>query len=304
MKKVLAAVFGLMLAAAAVELIIEARETPPEPYIFAQIGSARIRYRLVNANTPGPVVVFINGIGASLEQWEGLQDQVAQATLAYDRGGAGFSSGASGYDVSAQADELFGLLRALQVDRPVVLVSYSFSASIARIFAARHPERTVGVLLAEPYFAEIERDATTTHGPLRRYWRWLSHETFVTLFGFRRAWNAVHAAPSSSNGRTTQAVLQRFSHWVAVDREWLGFTASAHEVEATPERSVPPAIIVTSPMRGVSYGPPMMKLYQGFAGRSRKGEIRIVEHLQHREFLNDPKSLTALASAIKDLCGG
>jgi pimeloyl-ACP methyl ester carboxylesterase len=302
MKKMLAAAVGLMLAAAAVELIIEAREAPP--YVFAQVGGARIRYQLMHADRSGPVVVFLNGIGASLEQWEGLQAEVSRATLAYDRGGAGFSSGASGYDVQAQADELFALLQELHVDRPVMLVGYSFSASIARIFAARHPDRTAGILLAEPYFAEIERDATTTHGPFRRYWRWLSHETFVSLFGFRRAWNALHAAPASSNARTTQAVLQRFSHWLAVDREWLGFGASAHEVEATPERTVPPAIIVTSPMHGVSYGPPMMKLYQGFIGRSRKGEIRIVEHLQHREFLNDPKSLTALAGAISDLCGG
>ena len=306
MKKLFAAsgvLLLIMLAAAAVELTLESREAPPPPAAFAQVGGTKVRYRMTNPDGAGPVVVFVNGIGASLEQWETLQTGASAfaKTLAYDRGGSGFSSGAAGYDVEAQAGELAGLLRVLRVDRPVVLVGYSFSASIARIFASRHPERTAGLVLAEPYFAEIERDAGTRQVPFRRYARWLLHESFVTLFGLRRLNNSRNATPASPHDRATLAVLQRFSHWLAVDREWLEMRASEREVTATPEAAVPEAVIVTSPMTGLSYGPPMMKLYRDFARRSRKGELRVLERMPHEQLLQNPTSLSALTSAIRDV---
>ncbi|HEX4385663.1 MAG TPA: alpha/beta hydrolase [Myxococcales bacterium] len=302
MKKKLAVTAGalvvLLAAAALVELTIEARETPPQA-AFVQIGNAKVRYQLLGQDKPGAPVVFINGIGASLEQWGSLQTAVAafSPAIAYDRGGAGFSSGVTGFDAQAQAGELNGLLDALQIHRPVVLVGYSFSASIARIFAARHPDRTAGLVLAVPYMAAIERDPTTTHGPFRRYWRWLLHENFVTLFGLRRLSNALHAVPISE----TQRVLQRFSHWLAVDREWSNIRQSQYEMEATPEPDVPPVIIITSPMTGLVHGPPMMKLYRDFERRSRKGEVRILDRLDHEKALNNPQSLAALTAAIRDL---
>jgi pimeloyl-ACP methyl ester carboxylesterase len=301
-KKLVIAAFAILGLLAAVELTIEARETPPHA-LFAQVGNARVRYVPLGLEKPGTPVVFLNGIGASLDQWAGLQAEVASFSpaIAYDRGGSGFSTGVTGFDVQAQADELFTLLEVLRIRRPVVLVGYSFSTSIARIFAARHPERTAGLVLAEPYFAAIERDPTTTHGPFRRYWRWLFHENFSTLFGFRRWSNALHAAPASPHERDIQAVLQRFSHWLAVDREWLDIRQSQHEMEATPEPDVPPVIIVTSPMWKLVHGPPMMRLYRDFERRSRKGEVRLLEHLDHQEALNDPKALGALTAAVRDL---
>lgn len=47
-----------------------------------------------------------------------------------------------------QANELAGLLKALHVNGPVVLVAYSLSASIAHVFVGQYPQLTGLYLVA------------------------------------------------------------------------------------------------------------------------------------------------------------
>jgi pimeloyl-ACP methyl ester carboxylesterase len=91
----------------------------------------------------------------------GVQDAVAKVTrtVAYDRGGLGWSAGASGGPVSVRtprkiAEELRAMLRASGVEPPYVLVGHSFGGLVMRRFALEYPEEVAGVVLVDPMRTE------------------------------------------------------------------------------------------------------------------------------------------------------
>jgi pimeloyl-ACP methyl ester carboxylesterase len=103
---------------------------------FATVGDAHIRHQPVGAKRPDAAVVFLR-LERHIEQW--AVSSVAPS-LAYDRAGYGFSEGSTAHSAEEQAKELAALLHALKLEGPVVLVAYSFSGPLARIFAGRCPQ--------------------------------------------------------------------------------------------------------------------------------------------------------------------
>jgi pimeloyl-ACP methyl ester carboxylesterase len=124
---------------------------------FAQVADSRMRYRQLGTTHLGTTVVFLSGFSGSIEQADQLQRAVAEhePTLAYDRADLGFTEGSNASTALDQANELVGLLKELHVNEPVVLVAYSLSASVARVFAGQYPQLTAGLYLIEPNIPEI-----------------------------------------------------------------------------------------------------------------------------------------------------
>jgi pimeloyl-ACP methyl ester carboxylesterase len=145
---------ALVVSVLLTELALEARDVARymPGQTFATVGDARIRYRLLGAEHTGATVVFLSGLSGSIEQVDDIQRAVSSAvpSLAYDRAGYGFSQGSTAHSAEEQAKELAALLHALKLEEPVVLVAYSSSAPIARIFAGCFPEKTAGMYLIDP----------------------------------------------------------------------------------------------------------------------------------------------------------
>src|SRR5271163_4829867 len=165
-------VLGLCAASAMTEHILELRDaarlTASDTFYAAH--GRRIRYHLTGPSAPGPTLVLLNGIMASLEQWNGVQSALSAVApvLSYDRGGAGFSDPADAHDANADADELDQLLHSPEIVGPFVLVSYSSSSMMATVFAARHPDIVKGIVFVDPLLRS-PAPGTKTHR--RILWR-------------------------------------------------------------------------------------------------------------------------------------
>jgi pimeloyl-ACP methyl ester carboxylesterase len=308
----LLALAGALVLAAVAEQWLEARDVrqlaPAETYVAA--GGAKVRYRLEGAERPGPAVVLINGMGGSLEQWHSLQSDVASfaPALTYDRGGLGLSRGSKAHDGNEQADELASVLTQLAIKGPAVLVGYSTSASIARIFASRYPERVAGMLLLEPNLPEMNGRISGRHDPLRTYYRPLLQDTITSLFGMRRLSSRIaewrgRFVLRTEQERKAHAVLLRFSHWWAVDREWMQVGPITRQVlEAKLPRSIP-LLIYTEDLRERN---PAIELYEQLvrdlvAGSEAGGLRSFGEGTPHGEILEDPRTRQLIDGAIREL---
>lgn len=193
---------------------------PARVAISLGTGSAAIEFQWVGPVDPAcPIVVFLHeGLG-SASMWRDypriLCDSVGWRGLVYSRPGFGRSGPpASGADYRVDFmhreawETLPALLDALAVDAarcPVWLLGHSDGASIALLYAARHPRSTAGLVLLAPHLfvedltiASIEQSRDTyrrTDLPTRLarhhddadavFWRW----NRVWLLPEFRQWN-------------------------------------------------------------------------------------------------------------------
>ena len=102
----------------------------------------------------GPPVVFVHGMLMSTSMWRHQLDALDDTftTIAYDVRGHGLTggSGRSSYSIELLAADLAGLFDALDIDRAVVC-GLSMGGAIAQAFAAAHPERVAGLVLADTF---------------------------------------------------------------------------------------------------------------------------------------------------------
>lgn len=118
-------------------------------------------------------VVFESGIGATCQNWAGIQSVLAGSTrtLSYDRAGLGWSEESASPPTPVRlAYQLLALLTAAEVPGPYLLVAHSFGGLVARHFAAAYPDAVAGLVLVDPMRAEDwpplnpERDAFVARG--------------------------------------------------------------------------------------------------------------------------------------------
>jgi pimeloyl-ACP methyl ester carboxylesterase len=127
---------------------------------LVEIGGGRRLYS-VEKGRGAPAVVFESGFAATSLNWMQVQDAVAEVaqTVAYDRGGLGWSVGASAGAVSGRtpkkiAEELRAMLRESGVEPPYLLVGHSFGGLVMRRYALDYPAEVVGVVLVDPMRTE------------------------------------------------------------------------------------------------------------------------------------------------------
>ena len=112
----------------------------------------------------GPPVVLVHGHPATGYDWQPLMHELAargRLAIAYDRVGYGRSDGRTNdaYTVAANADELLGLLKALQLEH-VELVGWSYGGGTAIAAARKDPSRIDRLVLIGSVGPGIEeRDA-------------------------------------------------------------------------------------------------------------------------------------------------
>jgi pimeloyl-ACP methyl ester carboxylesterase len=116
--------------------------------------SVRVVTSKLDNRQPGePVIVFLSGAGAPIENWNSIISSVAgfAPLLAYDRPGIGESrSSPDSPSPTWVASHLGRLLEVMNVDPPYLLVGHSWGGVLSKYFAAMVPDEVAGMLLIDP----------------------------------------------------------------------------------------------------------------------------------------------------------
>jgi pimeloyl-ACP methyl ester carboxylesterase len=300
----------LVAGALLTEFTLEARDVARymPGQTFATVGNARIRYRLLGADRPGATVVLLSGLNGSIEQADVLQRAVSSAvpSLAYDRAGYGFSEGSTAHSAEEQAKELAALLDALKLEGPVVLVAYSFSGPLARIFAGRFPEKTAGMYLIQPTMPELNERMPQLHTPRRSLVRFIVHQLLTSSLGYIRLTQRIRSwqGPTSLVEQRAEAVLARRPHYWAQAQEWYALPESWRQTLDSP---IPPSLPleVAFPKRLPEEETPAAKLYAELVAelvaRSSRGKLLELESVDHSDLLKAGPVLDRLVARIEQL---
>ena len=144
---------ALLIAGVVYQMVAGWRErrllTPPG--VLLDVGGHRLH--AVCMGDGRPAVLLESGIAASSLSWSVVQPALARETrvCAYDRAGLAWSEAPSSpRTFSRIVDELGLVLDRLAPDERCVLAGHSFGSLIVRAYAARRPERVVGLVLIDP----------------------------------------------------------------------------------------------------------------------------------------------------------
>ena len=110
--------------------------------------------------TGSPTVVLEAGMGDGAAGWSPVHQGIAAITrtCAYDRAGRGSSDPRGRHTVGDAADDLRRLLTVAGERGPFVVGAHSLGEVYARVFAARHREEVVGLLLIDGFGVDLEAD--------------------------------------------------------------------------------------------------------------------------------------------------
>ena len=127
---------------------------------YARTPMGEVHYRLVGKGD-GPTLLLIHQTPWSMIEFAEIQNCLAERgvrSLAVDTPGYGMSDAPAGKPTIAQySDNLIPVLDTLHI-RKVVVAGHHTGSAIAAAFAARHPERTLGVLMhGTPLYTAEER---------------------------------------------------------------------------------------------------------------------------------------------------
>jgi 3-oxoadipate enol-lactonase len=102
----------------------------------------------VEIDGEGPAVLFVHGLGGTSTVFQVQADALAERfqVIRPDLSGAGRSPTVGDISVDSHADDLVALLDALGVERAAV-VGHSMGTLVARVLAARHPDKVSALAL-------------------------------------------------------------------------------------------------------------------------------------------------------------
>jgi pimeloyl-ACP methyl ester carboxylesterase len=224
-----------------------------------------------------PAVVVDTGIGGLSSEWHSFQEALASETtvVLYDRAGYGASEpGPLPRDSGTEMEELRGLLGALGIGRPYVLVGHSLGGLNAQVFASRYPESTAGLVLLDP-------------PPLA----WLLGQEYVELIDvaerMTEEWQAIADRGRSASDESQRAEAAFFRMLASEHREMLD--ASARQVSSIESFGDLSVIVLASGVPNPMFGD-VAEDYQRFwvmqsreiARRSDRGEFVFMEESSHR----------------------
>ena len=298
-------VLGPCAASALIEHVLELRDAArlTANDTFYAVGKRRIRYHRTGPSAPGPTVVLLNGMMASLEQWDAVQTALSTVgpVVSYDRGGNGFSDSADAHGANADADELNHLLHAPDITGPFVLVSFSSSSMLAIVFANGHPDIVKGLVFIDP----TVRAGSKTYR--RIYWRPAVINPLEAFFGYTRLKLAIetrNAPPPSAALERSNAVVVSTRHWLASSEDVMSLDESAAEAVAAlathPFADLPLGVLTTANPAESEYLRVYFERHKELASSSDRGILRAV-HGDHSQLLDDRIMVGSIVDLIRTI---
>jgi pimeloyl-ACP methyl ester carboxylesterase len=140
---------------------------PPLASEIVAVRGRRVEVFDVGTSRDGdPVVVLLTGAGDTARSWLPVQTRLARdfRVISYERSGIAASEPGSPRTLAGFLGELDGVIETLAPGRRVVLVGHSLGALVARVYAARLPERAVGLVLLDATPERLNDDAVRRVG--------------------------------------------------------------------------------------------------------------------------------------------
>ncbi|HEY9235512.1 MULTISPECIES: alpha/beta fold hydrolase [Phenylobacterium] len=126
---------------------------------LVDIGGRRLRAVAAGPASSAPLILLEAGSFGCAADWAIVQEKLAAKglrSLAYDRAGLGYSDpGPSPRDGRAIAADLEALLAALGETGPLVAAGHSMAGLMLRVFAPRHREQMLGLVLVDAVTPEM-----------------------------------------------------------------------------------------------------------------------------------------------------
>ena len=120
------------------------------PGRLVDVGGRRLHLRTLGEGRP-TVILEATGFGCSVD-YASIQAQIARTArvVAYDRAGMGWSDPQEGpRSVQALLEDLRALLQRAEIAPPYLLVAGSAGGLIVELFARKHPEEVLGLVLID-----------------------------------------------------------------------------------------------------------------------------------------------------------
>jgi N-formylmaleamate deformylase len=168
------------------------------PLEFVNVGGYRMAYRQWGSTAQTEAIVLVHGITSSSLSWIRVAPRLAQhaRVIAVDLKGHGDSDRpAAGYRLAAQADEVSGLIKALEL-RSVHLIGHSWGGAISALLASRMTLPIARVVLEDPAIA-------VGGAPERRQ---ETMENYVSSVGLGRAETDRRVRATASPGWTEEDI--------------------------------------------------------------------------------------------------
>jgi pimeloyl-ACP methyl ester carboxylesterase len=184
-----------------------------------------------------------------------------------------------------------------------VLVSFSSSAPLATVFAAKHFELVKGIVFVDPSLS-----ATPGAKSWRRVlWRVNVVNPLQALFGYMRMQRAIvdrHAPPSSPESERLSAILNSTHHWIASTEESMALDESAEEANAAiatrPFGELPLGVLTTADPAKSELLRDIFDRQKRLAANSERGILRAV-HSVHSQLLKDPVTVGSIIDLIRTI---
>jgi pimeloyl-ACP methyl ester carboxylesterase len=256
-------------------------------------------------------VVFENGLGTSLDEWDAIVPHVRQhaRVLRYDRRRASSSGSLAPRTAGDMALDLEKVLIALSVAPPYVLVGHSWGGIVARLFAQRHPSAVAGLVFVDATHEVIDSKAFAML-PLMY---WLMSVVARTSAG--RRWLLKQICPASApvdyRARVEHRLRDR-SQWTLSVRtaraEGAGIRTSLDDVRRTcPDLPPVPVHVLTA--GGIS-GPNLKAIrrvhdaWQAAVVRAPLARYTNVPESGHQLPLERPEAVIAAILGVLDMISG
>jgi pimeloyl-ACP methyl ester carboxylesterase len=222
----------------------------PHPGRLIDVGDHQLHIYCVGEGRP-TVVLESPAAGLSVG-WTWVQEDLRKTTrvCSYDRAGLGWSeAGEGGYRPAHVPDELHTLLERAGERPPFVIAGHEIGAVFARMYAARYPAETAGLVLVDDVSETPE--ASPARSRLVRAWPWLAR---VGVLRATRALSRHAAGLPDAPGGAARAFLNRPDHLTraaleisrlreTVDLASAPLDPSLPVVRVTTDKADPPALL-------------------------------------------------------------
>jgi pimeloyl-ACP methyl ester carboxylesterase len=291
------AVVGAIYQAVATE---RAERTYPPPGEMVDVGSHELHIDCMGKG--GPTVILESALGNSSPHWVWVQREVAKTTrvCAYDRAGMGWSErGPEPRDAERVAGELHALLEDAGIEGPYVVAGHSYGGLYTRVFAARYPGETAGVVLVDSSHPEqFTRlpDGQENYAEARRLF---AIAPLVARIGVVRLFELLPAPPGLPPQQRAQVE--------ALNPSMRQVGTTADEFRATPETTAQaraadvPGDKSLAVVSAGKQSPAWLELQDELATLSSESTHRVVEGASHTSLLDDRNDATATSAAILDV---